>query len=321
MKLRKRSNGVWMLEATLEGQRIRKSTGERDKAAAQARAVVLLTELKAARGLGDWTLGDAMRDTYDRVWADQKSSIHVFKRLGKLDRDYPVLMAMPLEDLTYDVLVQATKIMWDRGMKDATINRYLALISKALTEAVKRGKLTVKPPLPYRKESKGKLRWITRAEEKALILEAHRLWPYDEAEKMEALIIVLVDTGCRLSEALLTPRLQRGQVTLCDTKNGSSRSVPLTERAQWSLPRVPFWTAQQAIGRFSRLRDACGYPDVTLHTLRHTCASRLVQGGMDLYRVKEWLGHSSITVTQRYAHLSPSNLTQGVDILSHGDSA
>jgi hypothetical protein len=57
-------------------------------------------------------------------------------------------------------------------------------------------------------------------------------------------------------------------------------------------------------------------PDVSLHTMRHTCASRLVQGGMDLYRVMTWLGHSSINVTQRYAHLAPTSLDAGAAILS-----
>jgi hypothetical protein len=48
-----------------------------------------------------------------------------------------------------------------------------------------------------------------------------------------------------------------------------------------------------------------GLPGVGLHTLRHTCASRLVQAGVSLYVVKEWLGHSSIKITERYAHLAP----------------
>lgn len=317
MKLSKRSNGIWMVEATVAGKRVRKSTGERDKQAAKDRAFELLTAMKRVAGVQDWTLMDALRDCYDRVWAESKSSIHIYKRLDKLDRDYEFHVNRLLVDTTYDTLIDLTAVMERRGMKPATINRYLALFSKAMAEAVKRGKLTIKPPLPYRKESKGKLRWITKAEEKALADKAWELWPTADAEKMVSLIVVLVDTGCRLSEILKTSKLQGlTQITLHDTKNGQSRSVPLTERAQQHLQMVPNWTAGQAIARFSRLREACALPDVTLHTLRHTCASRLVQAGMDLYRVKEWLGHSSITVTQRYAHLSPSNLTAGADLLA-----
>jgi site-specific recombinase XerD len=49
---------------------------------------------------------------------------------------------------------------------------------------------------------------------------------------------------------------------------------------------------------------------VTFHSLRHTYASQLVQAGVDIYHVKELLGHSTITLTERYSHLSDSALKQ-----------
>lgn len=65
--------------------------------------------------------------------------------------------------------------------------------------------------------------------------------------------------------------------------------------------RMPGWKARAGIARHVRLYD-----------LRHTCASHLVQGtwgkALTLYEVKEWMGHSSIIVTQRYAHLAPEGL-------------
>ncbi|HDO22975.1 MAG TPA: hypothetical protein ENG86_09055, partial [Nitrospirae bacterium] len=46
--------------------------------------------------------------------------------------------------------------------------------------------------------------------------------------------------------------------------------------------------------------------------LRHTFATRMVQAGVDIYRVKELLGHKSITMTMRYAHHYPESLRPGV---------
>jgi site-specific recombinase XerD len=51
------------------------------------------------------------------------------------------------------------------------------------------------------------------------------------------------------------------------------------------------------------------------HMLRHSCASRLVNAGIDLYVVKEWLGHSTIQITERYAHLDPKKLVHAANML------
>jgi hypothetical protein len=57
--------------------------------------------------------------------------------------------------------------------------------------------------------------------------------------------------------------------------------------------------------------------DVTLHTMRHTCATRLAVGGMDLLGLRDWLGHSDIKITaERYIHLMSSHLYQGAAILN-----
>jgi site-specific recombinase XerD len=56
--------------------------------------------------------------------------------------------------------------------------------------------------------------------------------------------------------------------------------------------------------------------DFAFHDLRHTFASRLVMGGVDLTTVKELMGHKEISMTLRYSHLLADHKQRAVDILS-----
>ena len=56
--------------------------------------------------------------------------------------------------------------------------------------------------------------------------------------------------------------------------------------------------------------------DLRFHDLRHTAASRMVMSGVDLYTVKEILGHKTLVMTQRYAHLSPAHQRNAVERLA-----
>lgn len=55
--------------------------------------------------------------------------------------------------------------------------------------------------------------------------------------------------------------------------------------------------------------------EFVIYALRHTCASRLVNAGVDLQVVCRWLGHSSIQITERYAHLDPKKLVYAEEVL------
>ena len=118
--------------------------------------------------------------------------------------------------------------------------------------------------------------------------------------------------------------LERGLLTLLNTKNGKTRVAILTADAKAVLeakPRgeksslvFPSTKGKQIVAistTFDRVVKALGLNDdvadsrqrVVFHTLRHTYASQLVAAGVDLYTVKELMGHEMIQMTERYSHV------------------
>jgi integrase len=197
-------------------------------------------------------------------------------------------------------------------------------LSKILTTALDRGYILKKPKIDKLKESQGRVRFLSDKEELSLLMMLQSIEYSDVADFVRCLI----DTGCRVSELLrLTREDMNGDIlTLWVTKNNQARSIPMTRRVKSILLRLtenqqmPFSNVDKSRIRsgWDRAKKMMGLENdrqFVPHCLRHTCASRLVQRGVPLTTVKEWLGHKSIQVTMRYSHLSPQSLIDAVKVL------
>ena len=128
-----------------------------------------------------------------------------------------------------------------------------------------------------------------------------------------ALIRVAFYSGMRVSEQYAARRLP-GIFVLADTKNGSPRIVPIHGKAA-SAARVPL-TPRTQIDYWWRLaRVAAGLEHVTLHDLRHACATEMVNAGIDLATVGAVLGHKSAASTKRYSHHGVQRLAEAVALI------
>jgi integrase len=126
--------------------------------------------------------------------------------------------------------------------------------------------------------------------------------------------------------------LKYGFILLNITKNGERREIPINGTLHDILGSIlrrvdiPYVVYDRNTGnRFNNniqtsFTTACknaNIKDFHFHDLRHTFASQLVMAGIDLTTVRELLGHKTLTMTLRYAHLAPSHKVKAVDILDN----
>jgi integrase len=151
---------------------------------------------------------------------------------------------------------------------------------------------------------------------------------------LRPVVLFALNTGCRRQEILSLKweqvDLVHGFINLTRTKNGEKRQLPINDVLREVLSKqirridVPYVFYDSQTGkRFTNIKrsfaTACkkaGIVDFHFHDLRHTFASHLVMKGVDLTTVSRLLGHKSLTMTLRYAHLAPNHLINAVNVLN-----
>jgi len=197
----------------------------------------------------------------------------------------------------------------------------------------------VKLPKRHRVK-KQKVEYLTQdMEEELLSYIRDKSFGEDKEIYHQAFYIIscLIDLGCRVSELLgLEKRyvdFDNNQINFNERKNDNAVAVPMTNRVKEYMKlycydkkdfdRVFNLSYDKLNSIWQEARRDLGYKDkkfYTIHLCRHTCASRLVQRGVPILLVKDWLGHEDIKTTMIYAHLLPKALHSVVDVLNDSDN-
>ena len=243
----------------------------------------------------------------------------------------------PIHTLTVEVLGLYRARRIGEKVGPATINRERATLKHALSKAVewKLLRKTAREELTAIKkyqEPDGRLRYLSGEAEAERLLQACDV-------SLRSIVLTALHTGMRKGELLgLTWEcvdMTHGFIRLKQTKNGKTWALPFNEML-WGLfsqlrtrQDVP-WVFHDAVGHcwddirhpFDRACEGAGLTDSHFHDLRHTFASWLMMRGVPLATVSNLLGHTSPTMTLRYAHLSPKHLTSAVRVLDpHSDGS
>lgn len=223
------------------------------------------------------------------------------------------------------------------GVQASTLNRDRAALITLLNHAVEEGLIPGNPVAAFKRlkvDQDERVRYLSPSERQRFMSTLEGQPGYFQVMVRLALL-----SGMRRGELLqLTwPNvdLRRKQITVNahTAKAAKTRFIPLPPPAVELLRE---WKAEQTVTdmdrhvflnpdtrqpfmgvkrRWNALREAAQVQDFRFHDCRHDYASRLVEAGVDLYRVKELLGHASIEQTQRYAHLSDEAIRAAVEVL------
>lgn len=282
------------------------------------------------------TVQDALNHAWRIKWSKARGARKKEQLVKVVGQD---IGTARLDKIDYNFMEEwVTRLGEDQA--PATIRSKVSCLMTALKLVLPKGWIKALPPLPpIEPVNNARIRWLTDDEEQRLIKACGCQRPVVE-RVMQDVIVFLIDTGARLGELLkvrddsISTRGQKSYIEFLDRKAGDDLRIPLTTRAKEAIERLlanHYWqkrirgtrdsakrlnSAQNWLThRFAEIRDHAKLPDVSAHTLRHTCASRLVQRGVSLYHVQKWLGHSSIRMTERYSHLAPSSLDAAAQAL------
>jgi integrase len=218
----------------------------------------------------------------------------------------------------------------DAGYSASTLHVMNATLRSILNFAWERGHRSERAPSVKTDTIRNsRVRFLTR-EEEAKVVAFFRSAGW---EKYAEVVEFLVDTGARKGEMLaLTCKdidTKTGRITFWETKTNQPRTVKMTRRVK-DILRVRC-LQREHVGlvfddisptllykAWREMRECLGFIDdnqFVLHMLRHTCCTRLLANNVDIRTVQQWMGHSSLSMTQRYAHFIPQRLDDAADAL------
>jgi site-specific recombinase XerD len=275
------------------------------------------------------TFSELAKDALAYSKAHKRSYRHDEYRMKALEEEFGS------RDATSITHQELTTWLQDRGEEQdwlpATYNRQRALLSLVFRLGIENGKVTQNPArlVRHRKENNERVRWLS-AEEEAALREALSTKPEwrDRIPDFE----IALHSGMRLSEMYgidwANVDLDRRVLLVPRSKHGEARHVRLNSVAVEAFKTVLERSGSEKKGNVftwgcetDRMRHewfnaavlAAEIDDFRWHDLRHSFASRLVMNTVSLRVVQELLGHKTIHMTCRYAHLAPSVELEAVE--------
>jgi integrase len=322
-----RSSGIFWIRYFVHGREFRQKVGTKSEAI----ALYQQRKTEAREGRLATPKRQVPFDAFVREYLEsERRRARSFVTMARHGRRWierfggrPLRSILPL-----DVEKWATRQATELG--PASVNRELSFLRRVFNVAMANGLVEQNPVkgVKFLREPSGRVRFLTEDEETRLRAEVGEPdWP---------LVAFAINTGLRQGEQFglrwSNVDIANRVLTIPRSKHGGARHVQLNETAMAILRDLPSrlhsaWVFPSQAGGsplnvsnvlhriFLPAVRRAGIEDFRWHDLRHTFASRLAMAGADLRTIQELMGHKLLTMTLRYAHLSPTHLHAAVRLL------
>lgn len=337
--------GAWWVDFRYEGKRYRRKSPVTNKRGAERYEHILRDRLIRGEPM-DGREADKEEQTYESFAADylktyvavnNERSTARTKEINLNAHIVPFFAGTPLGGIGVREIEEFKAGLVGKGLAPKTINNILSILRNSLTTAVKWQLLESCPAFQWMDVPEPPFDFFSVEESNRVLAAA--------SGQDRAMICTAVKAGLRRGELLalrqedidlvarridVRQAVSRGHITT--PKNGKTRHVPMSPQLRDVLAghrhlRGPYvfcnedgsmLTKDQVRRTVQKACQKAGLRAAGWHMLRHTFASQLAMAGVPLRVIQELLGHSTIKMTLRYAHLSPSTLVDAVSVLDSG---
>lgn len=276
------------------------------------------------------SIANPMIEEFSEIYLRRRKHLKSYKRIDLSARTLiGFFKGRRLGDITAGKIEDYIAKRLDDGVANATINRELTCLKHMYNMAIKWHDARDNPvtDVTFLKEPPGRTRYLLEDDAKHLIDHASAF--------LKPVIITALNTGMRLGEIMhLTwnqvhiERVLDPYLELTETKNNKARHIPLNDDMIKLLEGVQKrdddFVFHGSLGQplkcikvaWQNALRKSGITDFRFHDLRHTFASHFIMKGGDLLTLKEILGHSSMKMVERYAHLASAHKRRQINVLS-----
>ena len=328
MSIYKRKNSnIWQMCFFVNGEKIRRST----KTTKKKVALRIYEKAKVEALEGKFFINERSKMPFDQLVNEfiekhskvekesYRDDISAGKRVTAYFKQTPIGKITPYDVKSWRQWRKQHTTRGGKPISKSTLNREFTFLKTMFNLAVEWGWLPENPArlMKTLKGEKARMRFLTGD-------EIHRLIDC-AAPDLKPVIITAVSTGMRRGEIFNLKwkdvDFEHGFIKVEKTKNQERRDIPIDTYLSATLKGLresrkkgEFVFLQKKgnsltntfIKRnFKVAKEKAGIDDFRFHDLRHTAASLFASGGSDIMSLKNLLGHKTLAMTQRYAHLMP----------------